>query len=209
MPAPLITCLFHSHATVTALLNAPAGRTLAGDLLVECSRRPSIGLMLNLETPANYPGVAGLLGGIDPTALANHSDGLPAPIILAAGEEVAVDAVRSALMLLARAHERLKNITLLVPIGAARSFGAALALGDRFAIGWDVAQFPHEELIEFARWLGGERLLERRNFAGVFAYGAEPLDPGHQKKIAMLLASLALAGVPAEVIATSTVSPNS
>ena len=166
MSSPRITCVFHNAATVTALLKTPAGRGLAGDLLVECSRRPSLGLVLNLETPANYPGVAGLLGGIDPATLAHSADGLPAPIILAAGEEVAIDAIRTALGLLSRPDDRLSHVTLLVPIGAARTLGAALAVCDRFAVAWDVAQFPHEvgtrdELLDGGQSRGRDRGRQR------------------------------------------------
>ena len=191
MTPPRITCLLHSHATVAALIKSAAGASLTGDVLIECSRRPSLGLALSLETPSNYPGVAGLLGGIDPESLAHSADGLPAPIILAAGEEVSVDALRSSLALLRKPDARLGHITLLVPIGAARALGAALAVADRFAIAWDIAQFPHEELIDFARWLASEKLIERDNFIGVLTYGAESADVAHSQKIAALIGSLA------------------
>lgn len=202
MTAPKLTCLFHSDTSVTALLNSPAGRALAGDLLIECAARPSLGFALNLETPASYPGVAGLLGGIDLSTLAHPSEKLPAPIVLAPGAPVSVSAVRSALNLLTRPDERVGQITFLVPVGEARSLGSVLALCERFAIAWDVATFPHEELVDFARWLGAERLVDRANFAGVHAYAAEMPDAAHARSISQLLASLGVPEAPAQVIVT-------
>lgn len=186
---PRITCLFFSDATVPAFLGTAPGRTFAGDLLVECGLRPALSFLLNVETPANYPGVAGLLGGTDMGALAHPSDRLPAPILLAAGTAVSPAAVRSGLELLRRPDERLQAVTLLVPIMDARSLGAALAIADRFAIAWNAQAFPHEELLDFARWLGGEKLLTPENFAGCFAYAPEKPDAVHVQKLTALYAS--------------------
>ena len=106
MPAPRITALFHDSPTVTSFLNTMAGRVFAGDLLVECSLRPALGFVLNLETPANYPGLAGVLGEVDIGTLAHPTDLLPAPIILAAGSPVSPTALRAALARLQRPDER-------------------------------------------------------------------------------------------------------
>lgn len=185
---PRITCLFFSDATVPAFLNTATGRTFAGDLLVECGLRPALSFLLNVETPANYPGVAGLLGGADMGTLAHPSERLPAPILLAAGTAVSPAAVRSSLELLCRPDERLQAVTLLVPMLDARSLGAALAIADRFAIAWNTQAFPHEELLDFARWLGGEKLLNPENFAGCFAYAPDKLESVHRQKLRDLYA---------------------
>lgn len=185
---PRITCLFFSDATVPVFLNTATGRTFAGDLLVECGLRPALSFLLNVETPANYPGVAGLLSGVDVGTLAHPSDRLPAPILLAAGAPVSATAIRSSLELLRRPDERIQAVTLLVPVADARSLGAALAVADRHAIAWNARAFPHEELVDFARWLGTERLLTPENFAGCFAYSPEILEPVHAQKLAALYA---------------------
>jgi hypothetical protein len=199
---PRITCLFFTDATVTAFLNAPAGRALAGDLLVECGFAPALGFALNLETPANYPGVAGLLGETDIGALAHAAELLPAPILLAAGAPVSPVALRSALARLRRPDERLRAITLLVPLAAARALGSALAVADRFAVAWDAAAFPHEELVEFAQWLAAEKLVHAGNFAGLFPYADDAPDPAHAARLAALLAPAAAqhAGIPRELL---------
>jgi hypothetical protein len=202
MPAPQITCVFHTSATVGALLHTAAGAALCGNLLVECALRPSLGFVLNLETPQNYPGIAGLLGEVDISTLAHATERLPAPIILAAGTPVSAEAVRAALPLLKREDERLQHVTLLVPISGARTCGASLCLGDRFALAWDVAEFPHEEILDFARWLATERLLTPASFAGVFPYAAQSPAPAHASRISALLAGLSSPSAPAEVIVT-------
>lgn len=189
LASPKITCLFFTAPSLPSFLATPAGRALAGDLLVECAPHPALGYVLNLETPSNYPGVAGLLGGIDVGTLAHPTDALPAPILLAAGAPVSMLAVRSALTCLLRPDERLRAITLLVPLGEARALGAALAVADRFAIAWDVAAFPHEELLAFAGWLAAEKLLTRENFAGLHPYAATP-SAAHTQRLAPLLAPL-------------------
>lgn len=202
---PSITCLFFTDPSLPAFLNAPAGRALAGDLLVECALRPALGYVLNLETPANYPGVAGLLGGVDIGTLAHPSDALPAPIILAAGADVSSFAVRSALTRLLRPDDRLRAVTLLVPVTDARTLGAALAVADRFAIAWDAAAFPHEDLVDFARWIATEKLLTAENFAGLHAYAPAGHSPAHAQRLGTLLAPLAsrVPGFPAGITAVA------
>jgi len=196
MSSPRITTLFHTSATVAAFLPSPAGRGLVGDLLVECATRPALSYALNLEIPSNYPGVAGLLSGADVAALAHSTDALPAPIILAAGAGVSPSVIRSALMRLLRPDERMNNITLLVPAGDAKPIGAPLAAGDRYAVAWDIAEFPHEELIDFGRWIAAERLFDHGNFAGIFPYATGPIEPAHRKRVTDLLAPLAMPGAP-------------
>lgn len=193
-PPPRLTCLFYTDISVVAFLNAPAGRALVGDLLVECGARPALGFVLNLETPANFPGIAGLLGGVDVGTLAHPTDKLPAPILLASGMPVDAVALRAGIARLRRPDDRLDHVTLLVPIGQARLLGAALASADRFAIAWDVAAFPHAELTEFSAWLAAEKFLTAENFAGLHPYAGEPLAAPHAQQIAALLAPPAARG---------------
>src|SRR5437016_944966 len=97
VPSPQINCLFHNSTSVVALLKTEVGRALAGALLIECGSKPALGYELNLETPSNYPGITGLLGGANLGSLGHSSDRLPAPIVLAAGATVSRIALRSAL----------------------------------------------------------------------------------------------------------------
>src|SRR4051812_18100416 len=96
-PPPQLTCVFFSDISVASFLGSAAGRPLAGDLLVECGRHPALGFLLNVETPANFPGLAGVLGGVDVGALAHPTDRLPAPILLAPGAPVSAAAWRAAI----------------------------------------------------------------------------------------------------------------
>jgi len=183
------------------LLNNPAARPLTGDLLIECAPLPALNFGLNFETPANYPGIAGLLGGGDISSLANATDLLPAPIVLAPGASSSPCATRAALALLRRPDERLSHLTLLVPMGHAPTLGAALALASQFTLAWDISEFPHEELVEFAQWLGRERLIDRDSFQGMVAYASQPVSAAHIQRITTLLAPLATVRHPAGVIA--------
>lgn len=205
MPPPRITCLFHDSTTITSFLNAETGRAFAGDLLIECALRPALGFVLNLETPANYPGLTGLLGGADIGTLAHPTERLPAPIILAAGTSVSPTALRAALPLLLLPDERLTAITLLVPMSEARALGAAVAVADRFVIAWDAVAFPHEEIVEFGHWLAAERLLTAANFSGLFPYAPTALNAAHGHRLSALLAPLAARapGIQAAIIATA------
>jgi hypothetical protein len=184
--APTITCVFFNDATVPVFLNGAKGRPLAGDLLVECALRPTLGFALNIETPAGYPGVAGLLGGVDLGTLAHPNDQLPAPIIFAPGAAVSAAALRSGVERLKRPDERLRAITLLVPVSDARALGGTLAIAERYAIAWNISSYPHEELIEFGRWLAAESLLTSRNFAGCFGYSPTAVEREHAAKTAAL-----------------------
>jgi hypothetical protein len=204
-PPPKITCLFFSDVSVPVFLNTPVGRTLAGDLFVECGLRASLSYLLNVETPANYPGVAGLLGGVDLGTLTHPSDRVPAPILFAPGTPVAPAAVRAALALLKQPDERLDAVTLLVPIADAAALGAALAIADRFTIAWDVTAFPHAELVEFAGWLAAEKLVTAQNFAGLHPYAATAPDRAHSQRLVGILAPVVpkLPNTRAEVIVTT------
>ena len=200
MNPPSLTCVFHSSSSIAALLNSPAGRLIAGDLLIECAPSPALSFGLNLETPVTYPGIAGLLGGVEISSLANATDRLPVPIVLAPGASSTPAVTRAALALLPPPDEHLQHLTLLVPMSYAPALGATLAMATQFTIAWDVSEFPHEELSDFARWLGRECLLDRGIFQGVIAYASQPLDAGHKERITALLAPLATARHPARVI---------
>jgi hypothetical protein len=200
MSAPQLHCLFHSSPTVALLLNAEAGRALAGDLLVECAPAPALGFALGLETPANYPGIVGLLGGTDIASLAHESDRLPAPIVLAPGTPVQPAATRAALARLTVPDDRIPQLTLLVPLDHAPALGAALAVASQCTLAWDVSEFPHEEMLAFARWLGREQLIPRDRFAGVVAYASQPITAAHAQRLTTLLAPLATPAHPAGVI---------
>ena len=201
MAPPHLTCVFHSSPTIVALLKAPAGAGLAGELLIECAPLPSLGFTLSLETPINYPGLPGLLGGVDVVSLAHATDLLPAPIVLAPGAAATPGAARAALTRLAQGTERPRPITLLVPMGYAPVLGAALAVATQFTLAWDVTEFPHAELLDFSRWLEHEQLLDRSNFAGLIAYASQPVDAAHVQRLTILLEPLATPAYPAGVVA--------
>ena len=98
-----------------------------------------------------------------------------------------------------RPDPRINAATLLVPIGDAALIGASLAVCDRFAFAWDIAEFPHQELIEFARWISAERLIDRGSFAGIFPYATGPIEPVHEKRIKDLLAPLLSPGASVSI----------
>lgn len=195
-----LTCVFHSSPTIVALLNAPAGAGLVGELLIECAPLPALGFTLSLETPVNYPGLPGLLGGVDVASLAHVTDLLPAPIVLAPGAAANPEAARAALIRLALVHAGPGPITLLVPMGYASVLGAALAVATQFTLAWDVSEFPHAELLDFSRWLDQENLLDRASFAGMLAYASQPVDAPHTQRLTALLEPLATTAHPAGVI---------
>ena len=191
MSPPRITVLFHDSPTVVTFLNTKDGGALAGDLLIECALQPALGFVLNFETPVNYPGIAGVLSGTDIGMLAHPTDHLPAPIILAAGSAVSRTAIRGALAPLQRPDERLAALTFLVPMAEARALGSALAIADRFAIAWDVTAYPHEELVDFARWFSAERLCDDQSFAGLFPYATTIVEAAHAQRLGAMLMPLA------------------
>lgn len=184
---PTITCVFFNDASVAAFLNSAAGRPFAGELLVECALAPTLCFGLNVETPPNFPGIAGLLGGVEVGTLAHGTDLLPAPVVFAPGAPVSATAARSALQRLERTDTRLTAISLLVPMEAARTFGASLAIADRHLIAWDATSAPSDTLVDFARWLATEQLIGAHNFAGLFAYATSAIEFGHAQLVSDLL----------------------
>ena len=194
MAKPQLTCLFCSSVTAPQLLCSPAGRDLGGDLLVDCGLQPSFAAGLELELPAEFPGLAGLLGGLPLGDLVRTSKRLPLPFLPAASRPQAAAPVRSALQLLPQCEAGFARITLLVPLADARALGAALAVAHRFAIAWDISEPPHEELTDFARWLDSEPLADRTSFAGLFPYAGREIDPAHRQRLEPALAPLAQIG---------------
>jgi hypothetical protein len=156
------------------------------------SAKPARSFVLNLETPANYPGIAGRLGGVDLGTLAHPSEHLPALIILAPGGRVARTALRAALARLQRPDERLAAITLLVPVSEACMLGGALTVAERFTVAWDVSACPHEKIVEFARWLAAQRLCDEESFAGLFPYATGKLGLTHSQRLKKMLGPFAL-----------------
>lgn len=200
MSPPNITCVFYTSPTIVGLLVNPASHPPVGNLFVECSTSPSLGYALGLETPTGYPGIAGLLGGASLGSLAYPTDRLPAPVVLAPGTPTAPAAVRAALSVLEQAEGCPAQVVLLVSTGEASALGAALAVADHFLLAWDITEFPHDELLDFARWLGRERLLDRGSFQGVLAYASQPADTAHCERLTTLLAPLATVTRPAGVV---------
>ena len=111
-------------------------------------------------------------------------------------------------MRLLQPDPRMNAITLLVPIGDAALIGASLAVCGRFALAWDITEFPHQELIEFARWISAERLIDRGNFAGIFPYATRPIEPAHENRIKELLAPLLRPGASVGIMIAPSTAPN-
>ncbi len=188
-------CLFYtSPASLPGFLSSEAARPFAGDLYIELSTRPALAFALNRETPAHFPGLAGLLGGLPLQELALSIDRLPAKLIPAPGSAPDPAVLRDALGLLRSRPDAPAHITLLVPVAQAAVLGAALHLADRFAIAWDANQAPETDLLEFARWARAEHLLAPATFAGLFPYSPIPLDASgarHASRLAKLFAESA------------------
>jgi hypothetical protein len=175
MSTPRIDCVFYtSPATLAGFLSSEIARPVRGDFFIELGLRPALAYALNLETPALFPGLAGLLGGLPLADLALNTEHLPCSFVPAPGAPVSVATLRAALVAL-RATKA-TQVTLLVSVEDAPSLGAVLHTADRFALAWDALAHPETSLADFARWLKTEALLTPTNFLGLLAYSAQPLD---------------------------------
>jgi len=190
-----LDCLFYtSPATLPAFLATDAARVLLGATLVELAPRPTLAFALNQETPAHYPGLAGLLGGLPLADLALAHARLPAPLVPAPGAPVALATLRAALCVLREKAAAADHLTLLVHVDDAPALGACLHLADRFGIAWDALAHPETGLLDFARWLRDEALLTAANFSGLMPYSATPLDASaarHANRLSRLFAESA------------------
>lgn len=162
--------------------------------MVEVATAPSLSFTLGLETPANHPGIAGILGSLSLNDLTIENPALPVPAVLAAGGSVGISALRAALHQLQQDPGNHKQITLLIPTTDAEAVGAGLGIADEFAMAWDATALPSPDLIQFAEWLKEEGFNNQESFVGMYPYTPGLLDgtaAAHVHKLGEILGSFA------------------
>ena len=193
MSANSIHCLVYSHPTVVQRLKEAAFKPLAGRILVEIAPEPTLGHALGLETPANFPGVAGIL-----SKKHNLSDlsvdvrELPVPIILAPGAETSPKALEDAVALLSD-HSNHGQISLLVHVRDLDLVKGALAHVDKLTVLWDLADLPGSSLVSLAEYLASEDLLTPEFWGGFVPYEHtdRPVPPENREALEAILSPFA------------------
>ncbi len=193
MSANSIHCLVYSHPTVVQRLREAAFKPLAGRILVELAPEPTLAHALGLETPASFPGVAGILAKKHPLGdLAVELRELPVPIVLAPGAETSPKALEDAVALLPD-HGTHGQISILVHVRDLDLIRFALASVDKLSVLWDLADLPGSSLTGLADFLAAEDLLTPGFWGGFHPYEHpdRPVPPENREAMEQILAPFA------------------
>lgn len=167
---------------------------VAPGLIVELSPHPTLAYALDLETPAAYPGVAGLLGGATaPADLVVRLPDVSIPAILAPAAPLSAATVTASLRRLATDARITGRRMVLVEASLAPSLAPALAACARLGVVWDLSATPGQGLEELLSALAAENLVRDDTWAGLLSYFSPDQEATAQERSA---ATVALASLP-------------
>lgn len=160
--------LFYSDQTILDYLaNQPEGDRAA--LLVELASAPTLAMAAGLQTPSDYPGLAGLCGDLSIQALSVESKKLSAPTILAPSSTGASAPQVWGLRYLQEHFD--KPVTVLIHVSDAEAFAAAWSMADEIGIAWDVATPMPASVTTLVEKLKAEECLSSEAWNGFTIYG--------------------------------------
>lgn len=185
-----------NDASVASILrpDSPLWPDSIPGLLAELAPRPVLAHALDLETPATYPGLAGLLGpSTAPADLVIRLPDLPFPAILASAQPLSAASTIAAVRRLASDSRVFGPRVLLVESSIVGDILPALASADRIGLAWDLSTPPGPQLQNLLALLAGENLLRPATWAGLLAYFSPDHQASDQERAA---AAAALAPLP-------------
>lgn len=169
---PLHIWIFND-ASVSCLLNAksPLWPDFTPGLLAELSSSPVLAHTLNLETPAGYPGLAGLLGSsTSPADLAVRLPDLSIPAILSPAQALSPATAFAAIRRL-RVDPRIQGTRLLLlEASLVADYLPGLACVDQLGILWDMSSPPGAPVQNLLSGLEREILQLPGKWAGLLGY---------------------------------------
>jgi hypothetical protein len=169
---PLHIWIFND-ASIASLLqpDPPLWPGFKPAIIAEVSDRPALAYSLDLETPAAYPGIAGLLGpSTAPADLAVRLPRLQIPAILAPAQSLNASVWLAALRRLAHDPRITGPRIVLVDAALAPSLAPVLALADRIGLAWDLSTPPGAPLQALMQVLAQDGILRPETWAGIAAY---------------------------------------
>ena len=192
-PQAELNLIVYSNPTVLKHLDMGTLAPSVGEVLVEVALFPTLSYALGMETPAEYPGVAGVLAGRSSLdSLAVQAQGLAKPIVLAPGSGISAAAMDSAIAHL-RDSEGGRRITLLLHVSEWPGLSHAVSCVDRLVVAWDLADMPSDNLPELAAFVAREGLVSKPYWGGFLPYVDEARHTGvkNAEKLAPLLKAFA------------------
>jgi hypothetical protein len=169
---PLHIWIFND-ASIAFLLrpDSPLWADFTPGVLVELADRPTLAHAFDLETPANYPGAAGLLGTTTtPADLVVRLATIPTPTILAPSQPLTPATAIAALRRLAPDTRIEGPRVVLLDAALAPAITPALAYATRLGIAWDLSTPPGRELPRLLDALSAESLVRPETWAGLIGY---------------------------------------
>ncbi|WOO41365.1 hypothetical protein [Rubellicoccus peritrichatus] len=160
--------LFYSDQSVLDYLTSlPESERPA--LLVELASAPTLSFAAGLETPVNYPGLAGLCGELAVEALSVFSKKIAIPAILAPASTSAAAPQVWGLHLLLEHFD--KSVIVLIHISEAEAFDSAWTMADEIGIAWDVATPLSAAVTSLVEKLKAEEYFSSGAWSGFTIYG--------------------------------------
>lgn len=165
---PTIECVFYSHCWGLYCLEQLGLTSSKGVLLIELSRKSTLGLMLGDKSNL---GIASLL---DPeTTLESqvrHYDDVALGLILASNQELPLATLAAAVGVLPFKNTRIKRIILLVNILEAVDLAPIWQHASNFKVFWDVADSPDQTLVNMGESLSSMGCLDASSWQGITFY---------------------------------------
>ena len=169
---PLHIWIFND-ASVADLLapGSPLWGKTVPSLIAEVAERPTLAHTLDLETPATYPGMAGLLGRTTkPADLVVKLPGTQLPAILAPAQMLTPAVWAAAIRRLATDTRIDGPRLLLVDAALLPSLVSVLVRAQRIGLVWDLSTPPGDDLGQLLEGLTTEGLLSSTQWAGLLGY---------------------------------------
>jgi hypothetical protein len=165
-----IECVFYSHCWGLYCLDQLGIKTNEETILIELSRKSTLGLMLGDSSKHNM-GIASLLDpetGLD--SQIRHYDELPVGIILASNQELPIATLSAAAGVIRFKKTRAKRIILLVNVLDAVELAPIWQHADSFRVFWDIADQPDQTLVNIGDVLAGIGCLNSITWKGITFY---------------------------------------
>ncbi|MEO0797118.1 MAG: hypothetical protein AAFX93_18345 [Verrucomicrobiota bacterium] len=158
----------------------------SGDLIVEVSTKPALAFELNRLTPSDYPGIAGILGGI-PLDELSCEECEDKKLILAPGTDCSRNAIWQALAVLPNAMADNTATTVLIPYNEYETWEGCLDFIDSLSALWDARIPVQPEFEETIQRLTKNPILEHLNWLGMKFYATEQFISSDQSEFSDLV----------------------
>lgn len=153
------------------------------ELIIEISQGPVFAHYFNMESPANFPGIAGLLNAENtPLDFAMQVIDSDYPILFAPAQPSSPTILGSALRAIMHHPERPARTDIFIELGLLEDLLPWLHGFSGIGIVYGLASAPSPTLMETIKKLCNEELLSSAEWLGFKAYFSDPVPPTEEEQ---------------------------